>query len=135
MAQVAADTVVPYSGKILVLRRNKYPFKGKLVLPGGHLEDNEKIREAAVREVREETNLDIEIDYLLDVYSDPNRDPRGRYISTAFVAKEKKDIENLKVNKESKKAIWRDPDTLKQEEMGFDHWQMIQDYLKKEENK
>ncbi len=127
--KLAADTITPNKeGKILLIKRSKYPFQGKWVLPGGKLEENETIEETAVRETKEETNLDIEIDELLGVYSEPDRDPRGRYISAAFIAnpvKEKK----VKTNKEASEARWMKPEELEKEEMGFDHWKMIQDYL------
>ena len=46
----------------------------------------EKVEDAAVREAREETTLDVKLTRLLGVYSDPSRDPRSHTISTVFVA-------------------------------------------------
>lgn len=131
MVQLAADIIIPdEEGQVLLIKRSKYPFEGKWILPGGKLEEDEKIEETAVREAKEETNLDIEIDELLGVYSEPGRDPRGRYVSTAFITKPVK-RKKVKTNREASKARWIDPKKVEEKEMGFDHWQMIQDYLEK----
>jgi 8-oxo-dGTP diphosphatase len=62
-------------------------FKGFWSLPGGKMENEEMLKTTAVREAKEETGLDIMITRLIGVYSDPFRDPRGRYISVAYEAK------------------------------------------------
>ena len=52
------------AGKILLTRRNIEPFKGQWCLPGGHIDENEKTLDAAVREAKEETGLDFEAEFL-----------------------------------------------------------------------
>ncbi len=59
--QVGSAVVVVKDGKILLGKRNKKNMFGKWVLPGGRVEWGETIKETAVREIKEETNLDIEI--------------------------------------------------------------------------
>jgi len=59
--QVGSAVVVVKNGKILLGKRNKKNMFGKWVLPGGRVEWGETIKETAVREIKEETNLDIEI--------------------------------------------------------------------------
>ncbi len=63
-------------------------------IPSGHVEIGETVSETAIREVKEETNLDIEIKKLIGVYSDPNSQvfvyPNGKvvhFITTCFLAK------------------------------------------------
>lgn len=63
-------------------------------IPSGHVEIGETVSETAIREVKEETNLDIEIKKLIGVYSDPNSQvfvyPSGKvvhFITTCFLAK------------------------------------------------
>jgi len=79
--KVAVDVVLENKGKVLLVQRALEPFAGKWALPGGFVEEGETVEQAAVREVKEETGLDIELEGLLGVYSDPGRDPRGHIIS------------------------------------------------------
>ena len=58
-------------GKLLHVRRRIDPLKGYWAPPGGYVEYDETVEDAAVREVKEETNLDLAIDGLLGVYSRP----------------------------------------------------------------
>jgi len=58
--------------RLLLVRRLIEPIKGYWAPPGGYVEYDEAVEEAAVREVKEETNLDLKIDALLNVYSRPN---------------------------------------------------------------
>ena len=73
--------------KILLIQRGLEPFKGQWALPGGFVDVGETVEEAAVREMREETGLDVQLERLVGVYSDPERDPRGHNVSVVFLAK------------------------------------------------
>ena len=70
-----------------MIRRKNDPFKGCLALPGGFIDPGEDIPDAAVRELKEETNLEISVEDLEHVgaYGKPGRDPRGPTTSIAFV--------------------------------------------------
>src|SRR4030095_14025889 len=81
------DVIIQQDSKILFAKRKKEPFKGILGLPGGFVNIGETIEEAARREVKEETSLDIELTDILGVYSDPQRDPRGHIMSTVFIGR------------------------------------------------
>lgn len=72
----------------LVITRGNEPFRGRPALPGGFLRGDEDIEPAAVRELREETSIDAAGLHLeqLRAYGDPDRDPRGRVVSVAFLA-------------------------------------------------
>jgi 8-oxo-dGTP diphosphatase len=72
------------SGIVLINRKN--PPHG-WALPGGFVDYGESLEEAAVREAKEETSLDIELVSQLHTYSDPRRDPRFHTISTVYVAR------------------------------------------------
>ncbi len=86
--QITADIIIVYDDGDIVLTKRKYdPFKDHWALPGGKMEDDEIIEVTAIREAKEETGLDIKLTRLIGVYSDPFRDPRGRYISVAYEAK------------------------------------------------
>jgi len=66
---VAAGTLVEEDGKVLLIRRGVEPRKGYWALPAGYVEADESAEEAAIRETMEETNVHVEIDNLLGVYS------------------------------------------------------------------
>ena len=62
-ATAAAIVISKDASKILLTRRNISPFKGQWCLPGGHIERFEKAKDAAIREVKEETGLDFEAQF------------------------------------------------------------------------
>ncbi len=82
---VTADAAVIERGRVLLVKRGEPPFRGMWALPGGHVEHNERVEDAAVREAREETGLEVEPVRLVGVYSKPGRDPRGHYITIAYL--------------------------------------------------
>lgn len=81
--KLAVDFIIKLNEGIVLVKRKNFPQGW--AIPGGFVEYGETVEAAAVREAKEETNLDIEIEYLLGVYSDPSRDPRGHTVSIAFV--------------------------------------------------
>ena len=74
--------------QVLLVERSNEPHRGKLALPGGFLRSDEPLEDAARRELAEETALDSGRLHLeqLGAYSAPDRDPRGRVITMAFLA-------------------------------------------------
>ncbi len=81
---LTVDAIILYEGRILLIRRGCEPFKGRLALPGGFVNEDETVEEAVLREAKEETGLDTEIVRLIGVYSDPGRDPRGPTVSVCY---------------------------------------------------
>lgn len=85
---VAVDVVIANSKKEILLVTRKYPpCQGKLALPGGFIGSFEDAKTAAIREVLEETSLQLDINklVLLCTMTNPGRDPRGRVISIVYV--------------------------------------------------
>jgi 8-oxo-dGTP diphosphatase len=80
------DVVIslPDDRVVLVARRNPPPG---WALPGGFVDEGETVEAAAIREAREETGLDVALDDLLYVYSDPRRDPRRHTLSVVFLGR------------------------------------------------
>jgi 8-oxo-dGTP diphosphatase len=70
--------------QVLLIQRAQEPYQGTFALPGGFVEIKESLEDAAQRELLEETGLDGVQLHQIRTFSDPNRDPRGRVISTAF---------------------------------------------------
>jgi 8-oxo-dGTP diphosphatase len=84
---VAVDVVIELldrPGRPIVLIERRGPPPG-FALPGGFVDIGETVEDAARREMREETGLDVRLMRLLGVYSDPARDPRGHTVSIVFV--------------------------------------------------
>jgi len=69
---------------ILLVQRANEPFAGAWALPGGFVEENERVASAAARELEEETGLRARALELLGVYDTPGRDPRGWTVSVVF---------------------------------------------------
>ena len=69
---------------IVLIKRKNPPYGW--AIPGGFVDYGESLEQAALREAKEETSLDIRLIKQLHTYSDPNRDPRKHTISTVFIA-------------------------------------------------
>ena len=72
--------------RILLIKRKEHPYIGEWAIPGGFVNINESIEEAAHRELKEETNIDNIYMEQLATFGDVGRDPRMRVISTAYMA-------------------------------------------------
>lgn len=82
---VTVDLIVLQDGRVLLIRRGGHPALGKLAVPGGFVEPNETVEEAAVRELEEETGITDTVMKQLCVRSKPDRDPRCRIITVPFL--------------------------------------------------
>jgi len=111
---------------IVLITRKAYPFIGKWALPGGFVEYKETVEDATIREAKEETSLEIEIERLVGVYSDPDRDPRGHTVAVAFLCR--KTGGELKASDDASEVKEFKLDKLP--EMAFDHQKMVDDALR-----
>lgn len=109
----------------IVLIERKYEPVG-LALPGGFVDVGEKVEEALVREMQEETNLNVEITRLLNVYSDPARDKRFHTASVVYIAKASGIPQG---GDDAKVAKVYALDAIPLEKLVFDHRQIVEDYL------
>lgn len=122
------DVIMQRGSKVLMIRRKKEPFAGRLALSGGFVNEGETAEDAVRREVMEETGLEVEPVDILGVYSDPARDPRRHTLTVVFVAimvggKEK-------ASDDAAGLEWIDlADVQKMEdEIAFDHARILGDY-------
>jgi 8-oxo-dGTP diphosphatase len=120
------DVVIPHEdGGVVVIRRAGHPFKGDHALPGGFVDVGETVEEAAVREAREETGLEVSLERLIGVYSEPDRDPRGHNVSVAFLARPVSGEPTAA--SDAAEASVLDPTGV---ELAFDHRRIVEDALK-----
>ncbi len=126
---LTVDGILVVNGKLLLVRRGREPNKGKLALPGGIVEYGETTEEAVVRELREETGISTKPVRLLGVYSDPARDPRGHFITAAYVMTYEDG--QLRAGDDAADALFlpiRDTPRL-----AFDHSRIVGDFLREQE--
>jgi ADP-ribose pyrophosphatase YjhB (NUDIX family) len=119
------DIIIEIESEGIVLIKRKNPPDG-WALPGGFVDYGESLEEAAVREAKEETDLDVQLVKQFYTYSDPVRDPRHHSISTVYIAKAKgtpqarDDAADIGIFNETNL-----PDTI-----AFDHRSILRDYFK-----
>jgi 8-oxo-dGTP diphosphatase len=109
--------------EVLLIKRRHDPYQGYLALPGGFVEPNEPIRAAAEREVEEETGVTTSSLIPLSTYGDPDRDPRGRVISAAFLALTRSDLVKPRAGDDARDVGWFPLEPLP--ELAFDHDRII----------
>jgi len=109
--------------EVVLIQRENYPFEGMWALPGGFVDMDETVEEAAARELKEETGLsgmDLE---QLHTFSAIDRDPRGRTISVVFYGFADKDEKSIVAGSDARNVKWFNIDNLP--ELGFDHNEII----------
>ena len=107
---------------VLIERRNPPPG---WALPGGFVDPGETLEQAAMREAREETGLDVHLKALLGCYSDPARDPRGHTVSAVYVAQAQG---TPSAQDDAQDLVLTDPRTPPP--LAFDHAVILRDYLR-----
>jgi 8-oxo-dGTP diphosphatase len=130
LVQIAATLAlfVKENNTLLMIRRKWNPYKDKLAFPGGFIEPGkEDIFQTAVREFFEETGVCIEKDQisLLDIRSNPSRDPRGHVIDVGFLCIIPSQIE-ISESTDETWPIWVTLDDIKSDELAFDHKEMFE---------
>jgi len=125
--KLTTDGAIIRDNKILLIKRKNEPFKGKWALPGGFVEYGEKVEDAVIREVKEETDLETKIKDIVGIYSDPKRDPRGHTVSIVFLL----DITSEKINAKDDADDAKFFDLHKLPDLSFDHNIIINDIIRR----
>ena len=122
---LTVDIIIEFENRIVLIQRKNPPHGW--ALPGGFVEYGESVETAAIREAKEETNLDITLLSQFHVYSAPNRDPRFHTASCVFLASVI-DISPLQALDDAQNiglfSIDEHPPLV------FDHEQILSDYQK-----
>lgn len=117
------DVIIEKNDRIVLVKRRNPPFGW--ALPGGFVNEGERVEKAAVREAGEETGLDVEIDDFLYLYSDPARDPRKHTVTAVFIAH----ADGLPCGGDDAEQARYFPLSALPEPIVFDHATIIGDYV------
>ena len=113
--------------EILLVERKYPPFAGMWALPGGFMEIDESLEEAARRELMEETGIKAGELIRYDCYDEPGRDPRGRTVTQVFVMIWKETMGEAVADSDANAVKWFDLTRLPV--LAFDHAKIIGDVL------
>jgi ADP-ribose pyrophosphatase YjhB (NUDIX family) len=119
------DIIIEIESKGVLLIKRKNPPYG-WAIPGGFVDYGESLEKAAIREAKEETNLDVKLVKQFHTFSDPKRDPRHHTISTVYIAKGK----GKPKAKDDALEIGIFNESNLPEEIAFDHRSILTDYFK-----
>lgn len=127
---VAADIIVLTEHKekrqILLIKRKFNPFAGMYALPGGFVDPDETTDQAAARELKEETGISNDDLKQFRVYSNPDRDPRGRVISVIYFVYLPENT-FAKAGDDADSVHWVDTDKIPP--LAFDHETILADFF------
>ena len=142
---VTVDNVIfnlkdPNNPKVLLITRKNEPFKGKLALPGGFLDlEDRSAMGGAIRELKEETNLSLSYMFQVCTLTKEGRDPRERCISIVYAGIVHDDFEGvIKAQDDASTVQWVSLVGLRKDDLAFDHataiWKSIQELFDDESN-
>ena len=126
---VTADAVVITKKripKVLLIERSDEPFKGHWAFPGGFMNMDETTEACAIRELKEETGLELDNPKQIGTYYEIDRDPRGRTISVVYLFEIESERE-VTGQDDAAKAQWWDIKELP--ELAFDHKEILENAL------
>jgi len=122
--RITVDIIIEINDGIVLIKRKNPPYGW--AIPGGFVDYGESLENAAAREAKEETGLDIADLHQFHTYSEPGRDPRGHTISTVFIAEAKG---TPKASDDAADVGVFTKDNLP-EEIAFDHRKILEGYFK-----
>ena len=130
---VTTDAIVVQSGHVLLVQRDAAPGEGLWALPGGFLNQDERVVDGVIRELREETKLKVPTPVLKgsikarEVFDDPGRSERGRTIThAALIVLPPGELPQVKGSDDARDAKWVPIADIKEENMFEDHYAIIQ---------
>jgi 8-oxo-dGTP diphosphatase len=112
--------------EVLLIKRAREPFKGAWAFPGGFVDEDESLEQAAARELKEETGLEGITMQQLAAFGDAGRDPRGHTISIVFVGQLDRPVEVVAAD-DADEARWHS--ALRPPRLAFDHKKILRKAL------
>jgi len=109
--------------QVLLIERAREPFAGRWALPGGFVEEDEGLAEAARRELAEETGIQTDAIEQIGAFGEPGRDPRARVISVAYFALVRRCEHAPRAASDARAAAWFPADRLPP--LAFDHAEIV----------
>lgn len=134
---VTVDSVVVQSGHVLLVKRRAQPGKGLLALPGGFIGAEERLINAAIRKLKDETKIKVPAPVLFGsvknsmVFDSPYRSVRGRTITHAFYIelREEEKLPKVKGGQDEEAVFWLPLGKLRSDNMFEDHYSIVQKML------
>lgn len=130
---ITTDAVVIQSGHILLVTRGSAPGKNLIALPGGFLEQDERVIDGVIRELREETKIKVAAPVLrgsireTQIFDHPNRSSRGRTVTHAsLIVLPDGPLPKVKGSDDAIKAAWYPLGELKSEDFFEDHFCIVE---------
>jgi ADP-ribose pyrophosphatase YjhB (NUDIX family) len=120
---ITVDIIIHYRQGIVLIERKNPPYGW--ALPGGFVEIGESLEDAAVREAKEETSLDIKLVEQFHAYSEPGRDPRFHTVTVVFIA----DGNGVLQGKDDARRAEIFSEKTLPAQTAFDHGRIIADYF------
>ncbi len=117
------DVIIEVGDKVVLISRKNPPYGW--AIPGGFVDYGESLEEAAVREAREETGLEVKLLEQFYTYSDPERDPRHHTITTVYIAK----AEGIPKGLDDAREAGLFSEGGLPEPLVFDHGRILRDYF------
>ena len=116
--------------EVLLINRNKNPYKNHWAIPGGFMEINETLEDAGIREVKEEVGITVDNLIQVGVYDSIGRNAE-RVVSVAFMGILNHKQEPIADEDEVSVAKWINLSKVSQKKPAFDHKDMINDAYEK----
>lgn len=125
------DMTAPMTLNVLLIKRKHKPFADCWALPGGFVNEKEDLRDAAFRELREETHAECSHIEQLRSFGKPGRDPRGHVISVAYMALMRTDSVQIQGDDDASAATWWPVGDLHKIDLAFDHKEILETAIKR----
>jgi len=135
---VTVDSIVICKGYVVIIQRGRNPGIGQFAMPGGFINQDESLKDAAIRELKEETKIDVAKPILenslkqVKVFDYPNRDPRGRVITHVHLFElNLKELPTIKATDDANKVSWTSLGDIDLNGSHFysDHYQILKNML------
>ena len=129
MVKTTVGAIIEKDRKILVIKRNVEPFKGSWAIPGGHIEKYETAAEAVKREIKEETDLNVQptfLFYIDEINSGIEPKFDGHSVVLVFYAKTNG---KARINEESSEFKWVRPEEAVRLKLGFSNSKIIRKWM------